>query len=61
MRVLRENMVPVAFLALWLAASGYTVHALTGLRALRVVEATFDVTVTPPPVHHASSVSDALR
>lgn len=48
MRALRENVVPIAFLALWVAASGYTVHKLEGLRALRVVEATMDLTVTPP-------------
>jgi len=34
MRVLRENIVPVVFLALWVAVSGYTLHTLgvcTGL------------------------------
>jgi hypothetical protein len=54
MRLLRENVVPVAFLALWVAVSGYTLHALKGLRALRVVEATIDLTVSAPPPHHAA-------
>lgn len=48
MRAFRENIVPVIFLALWVAASGYTVHAMEGLRALRVIQATMDVTVTAP-------------
>ena len=30
----------------WLAASGYTLHALRGLRALSAVEATIELTVT---------------
>ncbi len=59
MRALRENVVPVAFLALWLAVSGYTLHALKGLRALRVVEATIDLTVTPPARHHARFTTEA--
>ena len=59
MRALRENFVPVAFLALWVAVSGYTRHALRGLRALQVIEATMDVTVTP--VRHISRVSDEAR
>ncbi len=59
MRALRENVVPVAFLALWVAVSGYTLHALKGLRALRVVEATMDLTVTPPAPHHARFTTDA--
>ena len=46
MRALRENVVPVAFLALWVAVSGYTLHALRGLRALSAVAATIDLTVT---------------
>jgi hypothetical protein len=54
MRLLRENVVPVAFLALWVAVSGYTLHALKGLRALRVVEATMDLTVTQPARQHAA-------
>ena len=56
MRVLRENMVPVAFLALWVAASGYTLHRLAGLPATPVVQATIDLTVTPQPgaTPHAS-------
>jgi hypothetical protein len=53
MRWLRDNVVPVAFLALWVAVSGYTLHALKGLQALRVVEATMDMTVTPPTPKHA--------
>ncbi len=48
MRALRENVVPVAFLALWVAVSGYTLHTLGGMRAPRV-EATMDLTVTAPP------------
>jgi hypothetical protein len=48
MRAFRENIVPVAFLTLWVAASGYTVHKLEGVRALRVIEATMDMTVTAP-------------
>lgn len=54
MRALRDNVVPVAFLAVWVAVSGYTLHALKGLRALRVVPATMDVTVTPPVPRQAS-------
>jgi len=48
MKALRQNIVPVAFLALWVAASGYTIHSLGGLRSLRVVRATMDMTVTAP-------------
>jgi hypothetical protein len=48
MRAFRENLVPVAFLALWVGVSGYTLHALQGLRAARMVEATIDLTVTAP-------------
>jgi hypothetical protein len=59
MRALRENLIPVAFLALWVAVSGYTLHALKGLRALQVVEATMDLTVTP--AHHVSTVSREAR
>lgn len=58
MRALRENVVPVAFLVLWVAVSGYTLHALRGLRALRVVEATTDVTVTPRKPPHARFTAD---
>jgi hypothetical protein len=49
MRLFRENIVPVAFLALWVALSGYTLHALRGLEALRgePVEATIELTVIP--------------
>jgi hypothetical protein len=43
---MKEFLVPVAFFAAWLVASGYTLHALRGLRALTAVEATLDVTVT---------------
>jgi hypothetical protein len=64
MRAFRENIVPVTFLALWVAASGYTVHAMEGLRALRVIQATTDVTVTAPArsAPHAScpEASNAL-
>ena len=58
MRLLRENVVPVAFLALWVAVSGYTLHALKGLRALRVVEATIDLTVSAPAPHHHAAFSE---
>jgi hypothetical protein len=47
MRALRENVVPVAFLTLWVAVSGYTLHSLERLRAPRVIEATMHLTVTP--------------
>ncbi|MFL5310482.1 MAG: hypothetical protein ACJ79H_08540 [Myxococcales bacterium] len=55
MRALRENVVPVAFLALWVAASGYTLHRLAGLPAPSVVHATIDLTVTP----HGGAASHA--
>jgi hypothetical protein len=45
MKRLKELVIPVAFLAAWLTASGYTLHALRGLRALSAVEATVDLTV----------------
>jgi hypothetical protein len=61
MRALRENLIPVAFLALWVAVSGYTLHALKGLRALHVIEATMDVTVTPAPLRHVSTAADEAR
>ena len=48
MRTLRENMVPVAFLALWMAASAYTIDSLGRMPVPRVVQATMDVTVTAP-------------
>ncbi len=48
MRALRENVVPVAFLVLWVAVSGYTLHTLGGLHGPRVIEATMDLTVTAP-------------
>jgi hypothetical protein len=46
MKRVKDFLVPVAFLAAWLVASGYTLHALRGLRALSAVEATVEVTVT---------------
>ena len=58
MRALRENVVPVAFLVLWVAVSGYTLHALKGLRALRVVQATMDLTVTRPAPEYAAFTAD---
>ena len=63
MRALRENMLPVAFLAVWLAVSGYTLHALRGLRALRAVEGTVTLTITPPssPSRHVATSSDEDR
>jgi len=56
MKAFRGNIVPVAFLAVWIAASGYTVHALGGLQVLRVIHATTDMTVTAPAqsLSHAS-------
>jgi hypothetical protein len=47
MKMLRENVVPAAFLALWRAASGYTLHELGRMRASPIVHATMDLTVTP--------------
>jgi hypothetical protein len=63
MRVLRENLFPVAFLALWIGVSGYTLYAMRGLRALRVVERTISFTVTSssPAVHHVASTSETDR
>ncbi|HWE25200.1 MAG TPA: hypothetical protein VG496_14770 [Myxococcales bacterium] len=46
MKRLKDIAVPVAFFAAWLAASGYTLHALRGLRALSAIEATINLTVT---------------
>jgi hypothetical protein len=47
MKRVRDLLVPVAFFAAWLVASGYTLHALRGLRALNpTVEATIELTVT---------------
>lgn len=51
MRALRENMVPVAILTLWMAASAYTIDAVGRMHGPRVA-ATMDVTVTAP-VHAA--------
>lgn len=46
MRRLKDIAVPVVFFAAWLVASGYTLHALRGLRALTAVEATVEMIVT---------------
>jgi hypothetical protein len=46
MKRVKDILVPAAFLAAWLMASGYTLHALRGLRALSAIEATIDLTVT---------------
>ena len=46
MKRIRDFVVPIAFFAAWLVASGYTLHALRGLRALSAVAATIDLTVT---------------
>jgi len=46
MKRIKDVLVPVAFFAAWLIASGYTLHALRGLRALSTVEATMELTVT---------------
>jgi len=46
MKRVKDVLVPVAFFAAWLVASGYTLHALRGLRALNAVEATIELTVT---------------
>jgi hypothetical protein len=48
MRALRENFIPVAFLALWMGASAYTINALGSMRTSRPLQATMDVTVTAP-------------
>jgi hypothetical protein len=56
MRVLRENFVPVAFLALWVAVSGYTLHTLGGLPRPRAIEVTMDVTVTAPSPSTAHAI-----
>ena len=61
MRWFRDNVVPVAFLALWVAVSGYTLHALKGLQALRVVEATMELTVKPPTLKHAEFTREAAE
>ena len=63
MRALRENIVPAAFLALWLAASAYTIDALSTMRGPRVVEASMDVTVTSSvdATKHASCVEEGAR
>jgi hypothetical protein len=55
MKTLRENMVPVAILALWMAASAYTIDALGKMHGPRV-EATMDVSVTGP-LHAAARES----
>ena len=46
MKRVKDILVPAAFFAAWVMASGYTLHALHGLRALSAVEATIDLTVT---------------
>jgi hypothetical protein len=63
MRALRENFIPVAFLALWISASAYTIDALGSMRTPRTVAATMDVTVTAPPpaTAHASCLEQAER
>ena len=61
MKRIKDIVVPVAFLALWVAVSGYTLHALKGLRALRVIEATMDLTVTRPAPEHAAFTADGER
>jgi hypothetical protein len=48
MKALRENFVPVAFFALWMAASAYTIDSLGRMPTPQVVQATMDVTVTAP-------------
>ena len=63
MRALRENVFPAALLALWMAASAYTIDALSTVHAPRVIEGSIDVTVTSP-VHtttHASCLEEATR
>ena len=63
MRALRENIVPAAFLALWMAATAYTIDALSTMRGPRVVEASMDVTVTSSvdATKHASCVEEGAR
>jgi hypothetical protein len=55
MKTLRENMIPVAILTLWMAASAYTIDALGKMHGPRV-EATMDVSVTGP-MHAAARES----
>ena len=64
MRALRENMVPVAFLAVWMAASIYTMDALASMRPSRTVAASMDVTMastTPTPIAHQGRFSGSMR
>jgi hypothetical protein len=47
MKRVRDLLVPVAFFAAWIVASGYTLHAFRGLRALNpMVQATLELTVS---------------
>ena len=55
MRALRENMIPVAILTFWMAASAFTIDAIGTMRGPRV-EATMDVTVSAP-IHAAARAS----
>jgi hypothetical protein len=63
MRALRENFIPVAFLALWIGASAFTINALGSMPTSRPVAATMDVTVTAPApaTAHASCVGETSR
>jgi hypothetical protein len=63
MRTLHENLVPAAFLALWMAASAYTIDALSTMRAPRVIQGSIELTVTPPvqAAAHASCPVEAAR
>ena len=64
MKTLRENMVPVAILTVWMAASAYTIEALATMRpAPRVVAATVDLTVTAPvrPTAHVACPDTMAR
>ena len=63
MRALRENLVPAAFLVLWMAVSAYTIDALSTMRAPRVIEGSMDVTVTSPvqATAHASCLEETAR
>jgi hypothetical protein len=55
MRALRENIIPVAILTFWMAASAYTIDAIGTMRGQRV-EATMDMTVSAP-IHAAARTS----
>jgi hypothetical protein len=61
MRALRGNFIPVAFLALWVGASAYTIEALGSMPRSRPIQATMEVTVTAPAPAHVSCVEAVGR